>query len=139
MKEYKNLKKGDIIVQVRKGYQNYDHTVIPCEPKVYTFKSKSATSGVWLEENISHTWLGKDGTRYASSMGFDQSFLYRDFEMLETYIIGEYNKDIILDTERWKSLEEFLRFKMENDYELAKEKDDKKRKKEDAEFKKKRA
>lgn len=30
------LKIGDKIVKVRKHYQNYDHTKVPCEPTIYS-------------------------------------------------------------------------------------------------------
>lgn len=45
------LNVGDRIVRVRTKYQNYDHTKIPTEPKVYTISWKS--SGVRsLKENV---------------------------------------------------------------------------------------
>lgn len=117
LNEYKNLKPGDIVVHVRKTYQNYDHTKIPCEPKIYKFKANNS-SGIYLEYLYKRPFM-IDGVKYASSMGWDNRLFCESCETLENYISGNYNKDIILDKQRWNSLEEFLLFKMENDYQNA--------------------
>ena len=125
----KNLKKGDTVVAVRKGYQNYDHTVIPCEPKVYTVLGKSMD--ISLNETVTTPWKDEKGQIWcASAQGCDRRLFSNHFELLDTYISGNYNKDIILDKQRWPGgLKEFLEFKRTNDQEKAKKEADKVRKK----------
>jgi len=113
----KPLKAGDIVVKVRKLYQNYDHTLIPTEPKIYTFK-KQGCGGIYLEEVVPHAFM-KDKTKYVSDHGWDNGLFFQYCERLEDYLSGNYNKDIILDKKKWDSLESFLLFKMVNDYEIA--------------------
>lgn len=114
----KSLKKGDKVVKVRSHYQNYDFTMVPCEPKVYTVSSK--TMDINLKESVKRSFL-RDGTRYVNANGCDRRDMCESFETLEDYLAGNYNKDIILDKIKWPSLEEFLLFKMGNDHNKAKE------------------
>lgn len=124
----KSLKEGDIVVHVRKNYQNYDHTKVPCEPKVYTIYSKSMD--IYLKEVVKKSFI-KDGRRCVSAMGCSKSIFCACFETLEDYLSGDYEKDIVLDKTKWKSLEEFLMYKLDNDHKLAREAEDERVAKED--------
>jgi len=115
------LKEGDIIVHVRKHYQNHDHTFIPIEPKIYIF-NRSRGSGVSLKNLVKPAFL-MDGVQCVSSQGWDTGLFYMSCVTLEDYISGNYNKDIILDEDKWNSLEDFLLFKMENDHKITLEKE----------------
>ncbi len=120
LKKMKSLKIGDIIVKVRKHYQNYDFTRVPCEPKAYTVRSPK-TSEIYLEESVQRSFL-KDGIRYVNANGCSRSAICESFETLEDYINGNFNKDIILD-KKYANLEEFMLKKMKNDHKEAKEKE----------------
>lgn len=100
IKELHSLKKGDLVVKVRKSYQNYDHTKIPTEPKVFTFQSNTGLGVYTLE---------------ASNPNWDNRLFCECCETFENYVNGTFNKDIVLDKTKWKSLEDFLKFKQIND------------------------
>lgn len=129
LKKMFGLKVGDVIVKVRKHYQNYDHTLIPCEPIVYTVSWKGGHE-ISLKENVKRSFV-KDGIRYVDAHGVDNSVICESFVTLADYISGEYNKDIILDKQKWSSLEAFLLFKMENDHKKAREAEESRVKKEE--------
>lgn len=118
--KFKKLKDGDLVVHVRKHYQNYDYTLIPIEPKVYTFQGTGCGS-VYLHDIVKIPFKANDGNIYVSGNGWDTSLFTSCCETLEDYLDGDYNKDVILDTNKWVSLKEFLEFKRENDYNIAKE------------------
>lgn len=119
------LKVGDKIVQVRKHFQNYDHTLIPCEPMVYTVSWKG-TGEMSLKENVKTPFYHSDDKIiYARAGGFDNRQICDEFETLENYINNNFRSTIILDSERWlNGLEEMLVYKANYDHEIAKEKAD---------------
>lgn len=113
---------GTKVVQVREHYQNYDHTYIPCEPKVYTI-SWSNGSEKTFEESVSRSFIDtRDGIRKVNAQGISNSEIFSCFVTLKDYLNDDYNHGIVLDKHRWKGgLEEFLEYKRTNDYKLAKE------------------
>ncbi len=113
----KSLEEGDKVVQVRKSYQNYDHTKIPCEPKVFTISSKAID--IHLNETVKKSFL-KDGMRFVNAGGCDRQLFCSYFETFDDYVKGDYIKDVVLDKSKWKCLEEFLDFKLQNDFEISK-------------------
>jgi hypothetical protein len=115
-----DLKIGDKVVLVRGHFKNYDHTRIPVEPKVYTVSWKSSGLRAF-QETVSRGFIdSRDGHWKVYTSEIDNRTICENFETFDDYISGNYNKDIILDP-KWKSLEEFLNFKAEYDYERAKE------------------
>jgi hypothetical protein len=130
--QMKDVKVGDIIVKVRKHYQNYDYTKVPCEPKVYTISYKGCGE-IAFNKTVKRSFL-KDGMRYVSAHGCDNSFIYSEFETLEVYLGGEYNKAIVLYKTKWDSEKEFLLFKIENNHKIAREIEQKRVEKEDREL-----
>ena len=115
-----DLKVGDKVVRVRGHFKNYDRTVIPVEPKVYTV-SWVGSGARGFKETVARGFIdSRDGIWKVSTSEVDNRCICENFETFEDYISGNYNKDIILDP-KWKSLEEFLNFKADYDYEQAKE------------------
>lgn len=115
-----DLKIGDKVVLVRGHFKNMDHTKIPVEPKVYTV-SWVGSGSRGFKETVSRGFIDtRDGIWKVSTSEVGNRCICEEFETFEDYISGNYNKDIILDP-KWKSLEEFLIFKANYDYEKAKE------------------
>lgn len=127
--QMKTLKVGDVIVKVRKNYQNYDFTLVPCEPRVCTVIWRGSGE-ISFKEDVKRSFI-VDGTRVVHSHGCDNSFICSCYETLDDYLEGEYNKAIILDKNKWSSEKEFLLFKMENDHKIARQEEDSRVKKED--------
>lgn len=115
------LKIGDKIVQVRKHYQNYDHTRVPCEPKVYTVSWRCG-SEMCMEEAVNIPFYHSDDKIIYGGRAscWDNSQICADFETFEDYISGNYPQGIILDKRRHKCIEDFLEEKRILDYEKAK-------------------
>jgi hypothetical protein len=118
----KKLKVGDKIVRVRKHYQNYDHTRIPCEPMVYTISWLNGGE-MCMEEDTGHPFFhSKDNVIYGgSASGWDNRQIFEDFVTFNDYVSGNFVSGIILDKTKYKNLEEFLEVKRKIDYERAKE------------------
>ena len=123
------LELGDKLVKVRKRYQNYDHTMIPCEPEVYTI-NWIGSGDIAFEETVRQGFRSDDDGRWLVPTGeLSNSRINLFYVSYEDYIKGNYNKDIILDKDRWKGgLEEFLEFKRTNDQKIAREIEDKRKK-----------
>lgn len=121
----KRLKVGDKIVKVRKHYQNYDHTRVPCQPAVYTIKWQNG-SEMTMEEDTSRPFYHTDHKVIygGSAHGWSNRQICEDFETYEDYIKGTYPQGIILDKTKYKNIEEFLEVKREVDYTRAKKKYD---------------
>lgn len=120
------LKIGDKIVKVRKHYQNYDHTRVPCEPVVYTVNWKGC-SQISMEERVQRQFYHSDDKKIYGGIagGIYNREICEDFETYEDYISGNYEQGIILDKQRHKSLEDFLEEKRVLDYKRAKEEKEK--------------
>ena len=120
------LKIGDKIVQVRKSYQNYDHSRVPCEPRVYTI-SWTGSGDKGFKETVRRSfWHSDDKVLYGGTTGeVPNGCIVSDYETMEDYISGNYNKDITIDKSKYKDLEDFLVQKAETDYIIAKEIEDK--------------
>jgi hypothetical protein len=115
------LKVGDKIVKVRKHYQNYDHTKVPCEPKILTI-SWSNGSGMNFDETFSHIyWHSEMKSIVANASSWDNRQICEDFETLEDYSNGNWKQGIILDKSKYKDLSEFLEEKRKVDYTRAEE------------------
>ena len=111
------LKRGDKIVHVRTYFKCFgDHSLVPIEPRIYTIGGK-CLSGTILNEFVPKGFY-MDSKWSIQPQYFDNRCLSELFETFEDYINGNYNKDIILDP-KWESLEEFLEFKCEYDYQEA--------------------
>ena len=120
----KNIEVNDKVVKVRKHYQNYDHTRIPCEPKVYTI-GWTSSGEVSFVENVKVPWKDKKGTIYVSAHGCSRSQLFEDFELYEDYLSGDFRQGIILDNSKWENLDLFLEHKRISDEEKSREYSDK--------------
>ena len=119
LEQLKRLKVGDKIVKVRKHYQNYDFTKVPCEPKILTISWKNG-SGMNFEETFSHIyWHSEIKSIVANASSCDNRQICEDFVTLEDYITGNWRQGIILDTSKYKDLSEFLEEKREVDYRRA--------------------
>ncbi len=132
-----NLKIGDKIVLVRESYQNYDHSLVPCEPKVYTISWKGGSSMSFDERVQMPFYHTNDKMIYGGNAnGVDNSYICSSFETYNDYIKGNYNKDIMFDTSKYKSLDEFLEMKRINDHSNAKYKSEEKYKELELKWKK---
>lgn len=72
----KRLEVGDVVVKVRQYYQNYDHTKVVCEPKVYTI-SWTGSGEVSFKETVKRSFV-QDGTRFVDAHGCSRSQLCSD-------------------------------------------------------------
>lgn len=119
------LKIGDKVVKVRSHYQNYDHTKVPCEPKIYTISWKGSGSKNFEERVQMPFYHTKDKTIYGgTASGVDNRQICEEFETYEDFISGNYDKGFILDP-KYKDVEDFLEVKRIEDHRRAKEKSDK--------------
>lgn len=125
----KALKVGDVIVKVREYYQNYDHTKVPCNPKVYTVSWKGGHE-IAFKETVQKSFI-VNGERRVSSHGCDNSLICSNYETLDDFIKDNYTTGVILDKTKWGSLEDFLLYKKENDHKIARQEEDSRVKKED--------
>lgn len=117
---------GDKVVRVRGHFKNYDHTRIPVEPKIYTVSWKGSGARAF-KETVPRGFIdSSDGIWKVCTSEVSNRCICEEFETLEDYISGNYYKDIILDP-MWKSLEEFLIFKADYDYQPAKEVEEKRK------------
>lgn len=117
---------GDKVVRVRGHFKNYDHTRIPVEPKIYTVSWKGSGARAF-KETVPRGFIdSSDGIWKVCTSEVSNRCICEEFETLEDYISGNYYKDIILDP-MWKSLEEFLIFKADYDYQQAKEVEEKRK------------
>ena len=120
IEDMKKLKKGDKVVKVRKLFQNYDRTLIPVEPKIYTISSDNID--IYLEESLNPYFKDERGHIVVRSQGCGRKPFCRDFETMENYLKGNYKSNIILDNERWTNgLSEFLEFKRVKDFNESKD------------------
>ena len=118
IEKMKELKIGDKIVKVRKSFQNYDHSKIPCEPIVYTISWQNGSEHAFSELVKLPFYHSGDKIIYGGSAGgIDNRIICENYETIEDYILGEYNKEIIVDNQRWpKGLGELLDYKRTEDY-----------------------
>ena len=120
--DWRKLKIGDKIVKVRGHYQNYDHTKVPCEPKIYTIKWSNGSEKSMEEDVQRPFWHSSDKTIYGgTASGWSNSQIHSDCETYEDYISGNYNKDIILDPMYKGDLGKFLEVKRIEDHKRAEE------------------
>lgn len=122
--DYFSLKDGDLVVRVRKHYQNMDHTLIPIIPEIKTFK-KRMIGDVYFHEYIPHHFIS-NGSIYVSSGGTAASLFCDYFETYDNYIKNNFNPHIILDKSKWGTIEKFLEHKREKDFLNAKKISDEK-------------
>ena len=120
--DWRKLKIGDKIVKVRGHYQNYDHSRVPCEPKIYTIKWSNGSEKTMEEDVQNPFYHSGDKTIYGgNASGWSNGQIQSDFETYEDYISGNYNSGIIVDKQKYPGgLKEFLEMKRINDYNKAK-------------------
>ena len=119
--DWRKVNIGDKIVRVRKHYQNYDHTRVPCEPTVYTVKWQNG-SEMSMEEDTNYPFYHSDDNVVygGTASAWSNIQIQTDFVTYKEFIQGNYERFHI--DAKYKDLDEFLEVKRVTDYKRAKDK-----------------